>query len=124
MASTIVGDDVVIFTASVLASRWPKISPVVAEMMVSRSQRRGEVESERVFLVAAIDVDIETRVFSLRRARYNTTIFDFFDFARCSVQQPPGGREARRLPSLNSEWAGLSPPPVPPPSGRKTEENI
>lgn len=35
MASTIVGDDVVIFTASVLASRWPKISPVVAEMMVS-----------------------------------------------------------------------------------------
>ena len=34
VASTIVGDDVVIFTASVLASRWSKISPVVAEMMV------------------------------------------------------------------------------------------
>eukprot|EP00752_Nemacystus_decipiens_P011137 g9896.t1 len=35
VACTIVGDDVVIFTASVLASRWPKISPVVAEMMES-----------------------------------------------------------------------------------------
>ncbi len=34
VASTIVGDDVVIFTASVLASRWPKISPVIAEMIV------------------------------------------------------------------------------------------
>ncbi|CAM9749382.1 unnamed protein product [Pylaiella littoralis] len=35
VASTIIGDDVVIFTASVLASRWQKISPVVAEMMES-----------------------------------------------------------------------------------------
>lgn len=34
VASTIVGSDVVIFTASILASRWGKISPVVAEMIV------------------------------------------------------------------------------------------
>lgn len=37
IASTIVGDDVVIFTASVLASRWDKISSVIAEMVVSKS---------------------------------------------------------------------------------------
>lgn len=35
VASTIIGDDVIIFTASVLATRWPKISDVVAEMVVS-----------------------------------------------------------------------------------------
>ncbi|CAM9684998.1 unnamed protein product [Ascophyllum nodosum] len=35
IASTIVGNDVVIFTASVLASRWDKISAVVAEMVES-----------------------------------------------------------------------------------------
>lgn len=46
VASTIVGGDVVIFTASVLASRWPKISPVVAEMMVSPVQS-NQVESGR-----------------------------------------------------------------------------
>lgn len=37
IASTIVGGDVVIFTASVLASRWDKIFPVIAEMVVSGS---------------------------------------------------------------------------------------
>eukprot|EP00904_Undaria_pinnatifida_P009534 jgi/Undpi1/5710/HiC_scaffold_2.g00984.m1 len=35
VASTIVGSDVVIFTASILASRWGKISPVVAEMIIA-----------------------------------------------------------------------------------------
>ncbi|CAM9881150.1 unnamed protein product [Scytosiphon promiscuus] len=35
VACTIVGNDVVIFTASVLASRWQKISPVVGEMIES-----------------------------------------------------------------------------------------
>ncbi|CAM9872888.1 unnamed protein product [Ectocarpus sp. 8 AP-2014] len=35
VATTIVNGDVVLFTASVLASRWPKISPMVAEMMES-----------------------------------------------------------------------------------------
>lgn len=35
VASTIVGGDVVVFTASVLATRWPKISDIIGEMVVS-----------------------------------------------------------------------------------------
>lgn len=47
VASTIVGNDVVIFTASVLASRWPKISPVIAEMIVSEGRGSTAVACTR-----------------------------------------------------------------------------
>lgn len=57
VASTIVGDDVVIFTASVLASRWPKISPVVAEMIVRR-RNAGRQRDSRSSLDGRVGVGV------------------------------------------------------------------